>query len=252
LTIWKNDSFQVRKNHRLIRDIKGPLSKCCGGAPLKAQVFSSYLWNVHSKPFGSGFFGTVLERALNIFAATHHIYSPLFQKYVARIASEWGMPFTTSEEQQRIFDRVSDLASLSTRGEQSKLGRWFSWNQAAYQKLDDFSAWKMIFESYVAIADGIADPDDDTVPFDDLGAAARAKTPQAQILKLREAGGGIRLAYNMMKLGVRDWCRVIQVVTKPLWDWYTHQTTECQSPHTALQYAVAMSNTWISASLGSL
>ena len=31
------------KIHRLINDIKGPLRRCCGGAPLKAQVYSLYL-----------------------------------------------------------------------------------------------------------------------------------------------------------------------------------------------------------------
>ena len=46
--------IRYEKVHRLIRDIKGPLAKCCKGACLKAQVFSSYIWNLASKPWGSG------------------------------------------------------------------------------------------------------------------------------------------------------------------------------------------------------
>ena len=57
---------KFEKIHRLIRDIKLALQHCCGGVLLKAQVYSSNLWNYHQKPFGSGHFGTVMDRALNV------------------------------------------------------------------------------------------------------------------------------------------------------------------------------------------
>ena len=178
------------KIHRLIRDIKLPFLKSCKGAPLKAQVYSSYLWNISSKPFGSGFFGTVMQRALNVFPLNNTIRSARFQKYLHRLSIAWNMPQTTDREQQDIFDRVCDLRSIRNRLEQSKLGRWFSWNASCEAYLLDFWAHKMIVEDYL---DGpgarLVDPDDSPIEFADLASVAKAKTPQAQITKLREQGG---------------------------------------------------------------
>ena len=92
--------IRYEKVHRLIRDIKGPLAKCGKGAALKAQVFSSYLWNLHCKPWGSGFFGTLLQRALDVWRLQTTVHSAVFQKYLPRIAEELGMPFTTDDEQE--------------------------------------------------------------------------------------------------------------------------------------------------------
>ena len=99
--IGKMIVIRYEKAHRLIRDIKGPLAKCCKGAVLKAQVFSSYIWNLASKPWGSGWFGTLLQRALSIWQLQTTRHSAVFQKYLPRIAEELGgMAFTTEEEQE--------------------------------------------------------------------------------------------------------------------------------------------------------
>ena len=173
------------KIHRLICDIKGSLKRCCGGSPLKAQVYSSYLWNFQSKPFGSGFFGTVLVRSLNVFALQNTRQSQIFQKYLPRLSFEWGMPCSTEDDEQAIFERACSLRSLRTRGEQSKLGRWFSWNASAKENLDDFSAWKMIIEGSLPSR---PDPDDAPITFDDIQAAANAKTPLRALTQMREEG----------------------------------------------------------------
>jgi hypothetical protein len=47
--------MKFEKIHRLIRDLKLSMQHSCGGVLLKAQVYSSNLWNYHNKPFGSGF-----------------------------------------------------------------------------------------------------------------------------------------------------------------------------------------------------
>ena len=43
----KNVLFKFEKIHRLIRDIKLSLLHSCGGVLMKAQVYSSSLWNCH-------------------------------------------------------------------------------------------------------------------------------------------------------------------------------------------------------------
>ena len=131
--------------HRLIRDIKLAFQHCCGGVFLKAQVFSSYIWGIHSRPFGSGAFHTILQRGLNVFLHnTPDRHSPRFQKYVHRIGAELGLPFSTEAEQDIIHGRLAELETFQTRPENSKLGRWFSWNGSAKQNLREFSAQKMV------------------------------------------------------------------------------------------------------------
>ena len=98
--LFKMVLMKFEKIHRLIRDIKLALLHSCGGVLLKAQVYSSSLWNCHQKPFGSGHFGTVLQRALNVFLTQNTVDSAIFQKYLPRIARELGMPCTTREEQE--------------------------------------------------------------------------------------------------------------------------------------------------------
>jgi len=197
--------FKWEKIHRLIRDIKGPIGKSCGGVFLKSQVYSSYVWNLGQKPFGSGFWGTVLERALDVFAHCNTIDSARFQKYLPQLATEFSMPSTTRDEQQCILDSVVALESFRTRGAECKLGRWFSWNGAARANLNQFSAQKMVIEDYLdGPGSGLVDPDNEATAFDDLNAAAGARTPHAQLQKLRESGGGLQLAYKMMATTMRN------------------------------------------------
>ena len=80
----------------------------------------------------------MLQQALNVFPLRNTIRSGVFQKYLPRIAYAWGMPYTTEVEQQNIFDRVCDCHSIRYRGEQSKMGRWFSWNAAGHKNLPNF------------------------------------------------------------------------------------------------------------------
>ena len=238
--------FKWEKIHRLIRDIKGPIGKSCGGVFLKSQVYSSYVWNLGQKPFGSGFWGTVLERALDVFAHCNTIDSPRFQKYLPQLATEFSMPSTTRDEQQCILDSVVALESFRTRGAECKLGRWFSWNGAARANLNQFSAQKMVIEDYLdGPGSGLVDPDNEATAFDDLNAAAGARTPHAQLQKLRESGGGLQLAYKMMATTMRNLACIQYIATQTWWSWYTEETTTNKTPHHALSYAVSMATDWI-------
>ena len=42
-----------------------------------------------------------------------------------------------------------------------------------------------------------------------------------------------------------DNCRLLSIVTKPLWDWYTKQLKETKHPRAALQYSIQMAQNWI-------
>ena len=80
-----------------------------------------------------------------------------------------------------------------------------------------FSAFKMILEDCL---DGkVPDPDAAAIAFDDLNAAAKAKTAYAQLQKLREDGGGLKLAYELSSHGMLKMCVIIAEVTRPCWNW---------------------------------
>ena len=212
--------YRWDKVHRLIRDIKGALSHSLSGLCLKAQLYSSYIWNLHRKPFGNGHMGDQLKRVLNIFQSRHTIDSAIFQKHMPRIAREFGMPCVTRHEQQLIFDCVCQLPSFLSRDVVSKMGRWFSWNEACHAKLRDFTATKMLLEDYID-GSNVPDPDENACAFDDLKKAAKQKTPQAELSKLLSAGGGLRLAYTLMHSKLYSLCQIVEVSTKALWDYYT-------------------------------
>ena len=46
------------KYHRVVRDIRLSTTHCCHGIFLKTQVFTSYIWSLNQKLFGTGFFLT--------------------------------------------------------------------------------------------------------------------------------------------------------------------------------------------------
>ena len=240
--------MKFEKIHRLIRDIKLALLHSCGGVLLKAQVFSSNLWNYHSKPFGSGHFGVVLQRALNVFSVRNTVDSPRFQKYLPRISKELDMQMTTREDQENIFKVCCDLPNIRQRLVVSKLGRWFSWNSACHENILYFSAFKMILEDHLAGSgvSRVVDPDDAAVAFDDIKAAVAAKTPYAQIQKLKEEGGGLHFAYKLSASSLHNLCTIVAEATRPCWDWYTLMTTTCKTPKHALKYNIEMAEKWSS------
>ena len=42
------------KFHRVIRDIKLFIGRCCSSLFLKAQLYTTLIWGINYKPFGSG------------------------------------------------------------------------------------------------------------------------------------------------------------------------------------------------------
>ena len=114
---------------------------------------------------------------------------------MSRIALSVGPVVSTREEEEALFDRLPDLArSWSAALDISKLGRWFSWNGCAKEQLGEYWISKMLLE----LQEGMQDPDEHPVAFDDLLGASRAKTPQAELAALKAANGGLRLAYRLM------------------------------------------------------
>ena len=117
----------------------------------------------------------------------------------------------------------------------SKLGRWFSWNGCAKQQLNEYWACKMLLENHMqGRRDPMQDPDEEPVGFDDLQAAARAKTPAAELAKLKAANGGLRLAYKLMTEKLLHIAKVLYITTRSYWTWYAQQVQRVRSPKDCL------------------
>ena len=58
-------------------------------------------------------------------------------------------------------------------------------------------------------------PDECGAAFDDLLAAAHAKTPQAEMTRLKSANGGFRLAYQLMSSQLHQYSKVLATATRP-------------------------------------
>jgi hypothetical protein len=78
------------KLHRIVRDVKLSFQRAAGGVFLKAQVYSSYVWGVNHKPFGSGRFGDNKRRLLNVFLQTEVLGS----RFVSMWMLQKGRPHT--------------------------------------------------------------------------------------------------------------------------------------------------------------
>jgi hypothetical protein len=137
------------KIHRLIRDDKLAIKHCCLGIFMKAQLFSAYLFGLNYEPFGKGGFSQLKRSLLNVFLATESIESPLWKKYCENIAIDFGMPCSTRDEQQAVFDAVALAPSFHDKLGLPKLGRWFSWNDSAREHMQEFHALKMLLEHHL-------------------------------------------------------------------------------------------------------
>ena len=97
------------KFHRIIRDIKLSISHCCSGVFQKAMLYSSYLWSLNYKPFGSGGFSSLKNRLLTTFLATETCESLIFQKYSSLIAQDSQM---SSGDLQALWEEVAAMPSF--------------------------------------------------------------------------------------------------------------------------------------------
>ena len=216
------------KIHRCIRDLK--LAAQAVPIFVKTKLWSSYLFSLNKRPFGSGAFGTAKERMMECFIAKSDVHSPIFRKYLQRLSMHWDMPMDTEAQQQAIFDRVCEMPSFGKHMAHPKLQNWFAWNQCCYDQLDEYYGAKCVFESEL-------DPDQ-VDPGQECFSINPSVDPRAELQRILKNGGGIPLAYRLMKDGLYEHTKRLSVAEKATWDWYTAEVTQCKSPKDALAYSM--------------
>ena len=126
-TIWA----RFDKIHRVIRDMKLAENDSCGKVFAKAKLWSAYLYGLNNRPFGSGSNHTLKGRLLDLFQVSSTVASEVVQKYITRIARDFGMPCESPEDQQRVFKEIFELKSFKQKLGQPKVSNWFAWNAMA-------------------------------------------------------------------------------------------------------------------------
>ena len=193
------------------------------------------------RPFGTGIFGDKKRRLLNVFLEVEKPDGKYFTKYGPLIARDIGFPWGTYSQKLAVWDYLATLASCNQALEFPKLGRWFSWNGAAHVQIQEFHSVKMLFEWHLQ-DEGVPDPDEAGAAFDDLSPTTSARTHQQQLAQLKASAGGFKLSYMMMSSALLDMTKIMYVVTRACWSWYTWHVQNCRTPRDNLMHAKRMAD----------
>ena len=88
---------------------------------------------------------------------------------------------------------------------------------------------------------GELDPDNNGLEFDDLDAAAKEKSPRAQLAALKAAGGGLKLAYKLMSEKLWRHAKILYIAQRACWTWYTEQVKRVKTPAQGMRDILASS-----------
>ena len=230
VTVWA----KFDKIHRLIRDLKLAESDCCNKIFAKAKLWTSYLYGLNNRPFGSGANHTAKERLMSVFQAQEDWHGPTFQRYLSRVAKDLGgMPIDSPEEQQAVFTEMCEMTSFHKKLAQPKASNWFAWNDSAKVQIKEFNGTKCIFAATQNI-DG--DPDDDG-PFE---SPTGTKDPKAQLQAILKGGGGIPMAFKLMKSDLNHCAKIMYTIEQGSWTFYTDEIKNTMSPKHAYLYSLRM------------
>ena len=176
---------------------------------------------------------------------------PEFLENWERIKKELSLPPDYTARQ--VWGVLPDLETFGSKCTFPKLGRWFSWNQAAEEQLKEWTALKCVL-AYHFGHDAALDPDEaqrkrtlGRMVQEDARNAGHAgqDSLRKQFGRLKEQlGGGLKLSYHLMSKKLYQMCTIICVATRPTWSWYTHTVKDVKSPDDNLVQLVKLSDSW--------
>ena len=129
--------------HRGVRDCKLAMERI--PSLLRAQLYSSYVWSMSYRPFGSSAFFQSKQRILEDFLGSETPCSfPPFLEQWELIRDDLQMdPMATIEQ---VFQQLAELTTFKRKGALVKLRRWFSWLQSADECLPEFRTTRIILK----------------------------------------------------------------------------------------------------------
>jgi hypothetical protein len=189
------------KIHRLIRDMKGAAQTVAIFE--KTKLWAAYLYTFNKRPFGSGAHGTLKQRLMNIFIATVTTNSPVFLKYLPRLAKAWKMPMETYEDRDNILKCVFAMRSFENHLSSPKMQNWFAWNKCCHQQMPDYWATKLVFEAVLDVYGGLEEEEGEQFsikPCTDV---------RQELHRMLTGGGGCKLAFRLMKDGLHNYIKAM-------------------------------------------
>ena len=150
-----------------------------------------------------------------------------------------------------VWKELPSCRTFAVKGVCPKLGRWFAWNDACAENLQDFHVLKCVL-AYSYKDQPKLDPD---------AAAERARLASAtrvaaqgdgskadmrkEFSALKAAlGGGTKLAYYVMTEQLWALCHILQVCTRPCWFWYSSEVKNTQNHLDSLDRTIKLQTTW--------
>lgn len=126
--------------------------------------------------------------------------SPEVQKFIHRVASDFGMPCRTLAEQRQVYGAF-EMTSWVNKSGLPKPSRWFSWVEASDYQLTEFWGSRMILKTYLES------------PLRDLPIPEES----GDFRSMRDDGaGGLLLAYKCLSQGVWEDANILSVLGKVL------------------------------------
>ena len=137
---------------------------------------------------------------------------------------DFNVPMDTSDND--LWEMIPEfLLSWSRKGGVAKTSRWFSWNEEASVRLQEWAAARMIYEWYFAAE---SPPDPDELP---------------AVLKFSQYSG-LKMCYLSHSWWHWQNAHIILIVQKSCHEWYSHQTHFIKSPEDGLADLLHSIDNW--------
>ena len=168
---------------------------------------------------------------------THDQNSPEFLSHVESLSREWDMPCETEQERKLIFEELVSMKSWGQKGRQPKAANWFAWNLCADADLREWEGSNVVFEASLPPT---CSPDNE--PFELQTQYDNEVRLRANLKAMLNQGGGLKLQWQLMKQNLLQHVRIITVVERPSWCFYTEQIKEVLTPRDAAACSIAMAD----------
>lgn len=163
------------------------------------------------------------------------------------IRDELQMP--ASSTMADVWAALPLLDGFNSKQVFPKLSRSFSWNQAADEKMCEWTALKVVLHYHFA---GHQDLDPDEAyqkrQLEHLAKESNAETcMRHEFGKLKEKlGGGLKLCYHIMSSKLKQIVQIVMICTRQVWSWYSHTVKEVHHAQHQVQKLIGLEHGWMS------
>lgn len=230
--VHTNIFMSYDKIHRIVRDCKLAAEHSQNGDVYRGILQMSFVWSLHSKPFGSGAWRWELEAALEDFLRWEEPSGELFRHFAPLWAQDLGMHCYTEDDMSAMWDMLPDL--WITKEAAPKMMRWFSFNQAFHERASWFWPTKMILTHHLRRTQPEVGTMEDP-------AHVMQRDPRKELQALKASMGGLALAEKLLNPWLHFAIRVYYYGTKASWTWYTEQRTRVKNCDASLRFLLKAS-----------